>query len=34
VKTIDAFFIKTQWNEALNIELMDRNSQYTFIYVK
>jgi hypothetical protein len=34
-KTIDAFFfVKTQWNEALNIELMDKNSQYTFMYVK
>jgi hypothetical protein len=34
-KTIDAFFfVKTQWNEALNIELMDKKSRYTFIYVK
>jgi hypothetical protein len=24
---------KTQWNEALNTELMDKNSQYTFMYV-
>jgi hypothetical protein len=31
---IDAFYVKTQRNEALNIELMDRNSQYTFMYVK
>jgi hypothetical protein len=33
-KTIDALFIKMQWNEALNIELMDKNLQYTFMYVK
>jgi hypothetical protein len=28
------FFVKMQWNEALNTELMDKNSQYTFMYVK
>jgi hypothetical protein len=28
------FFVKMQWNEALNIELVDKNSQYTFMYVK
>jgi hypothetical protein len=34
-KTIDFFLcVKTQWNEALNIELMDKNSQYTFMCVK
>jgi hypothetical protein len=33
-KTIDDFFKKMQRNEALNIELMDKYSQYTFIYVK
>jgi hypothetical protein len=33
-KTIDVSFVKMQWNEALNIELMNKNSQYTFTYVK
>jgi hypothetical protein len=34
-KTIHAFFfVKTQWNKALNIELMDKNSQYTFMYAR
>jgi hypothetical protein len=28
------FFCKNTANDALNIELMDKNSQYTFIYVK
>jgi hypothetical protein len=28
------FFVKAQWNGALNIELMDKNSQYIFMYVK
>jgi hypothetical protein len=33
-KTIDDFFVKMQWNEVLNTELMDKNSQYSFMYVK
>jgi hypothetical protein len=34
-KTTDAFFVNTQWNEDQNIELMDKNSQYTlFMNVK
>jgi hypothetical protein len=33
-KTTDTCFVKTQRNEALNIELMDKNSQYAFLYVK
>jgi hypothetical protein len=33
-KVIDFFFVKTKWNEAVNVELMDKNSQYTFMYVK
>jgi hypothetical protein len=32
-KTTEAFFCKNAV-KALNIELMDKNSQYTFIYVK
>jgi hypothetical protein len=32
--TIEAFFKKKQRNEALNIKLMDKNSRYTFMYVK
>jgi hypothetical protein len=31
-KTTDTFL--TQWNEALYTELMDKNSQYIFMYVK
>jgi hypothetical protein len=34
VDLLTLFFCKKQWNEALNIEVMDRNSQYTFMYVK
>jgi hypothetical protein len=25
-KKKNTFFVKTQWNEALNIEIMDKNS--------
>jgi hypothetical protein len=34
-KTIEAVFCKkkTQWNEALNIELIDKNIQKTHIYI-
>jgi hypothetical protein len=30
-KTIDASFAKTQRNEAVNIELTDKNSQYIYV---
>jgi hypothetical protein len=33
-KTIDDFFVKAQWNEDLNSELMDKNSQDTFMHAK
>jgi hypothetical protein len=32
-KLLMLFFVKTQWNETLNIKLMEKNSQYTFIYM-